>query len=150
MLEPGSVCVRLPGTFSGLTLARIGVGNAIAFAFGLLIVSYWDKARWIQEASEARLQAEDAARRLEGLAAAGKIAASVAHEINNPLEAVMNLIYLTQSGSVGDTERDYLSTALKELGRIASITTHTLRFYRQQTSAAPVSVPRVNWMRDLA
>jgi signal transduction histidine kinase len=143
MLEEGSVSVRLPASFSGPVLARVGVGNAILFTFGLLIVSYRDKERWIQMASEARLQAEESARKLEGLAAAGKIAASVAHEINNPLEAVVNLLYLVQHGTVGDTERQYLTTAEKELERIASITTHTLRFYRQQSSPVPVSIPEL-------
>src|SRR5207237_3555413 len=95
--------------------------------------------RWLESA----LQAEESARKLEGLAAAGKIAASVAHEINNPLEALVNLLYLIQSGSVGDAERQYLAMAQKELERIASITTHTLRFYRQQSSPAPVSIPEL-------
>jgi NO-binding membrane sensor protein with MHYT domain len=143
MLEKGAVSVHCPASFSGLVLARIGVGNAIAFTFGLLILSYRDKARWGQMASDARLEAEESIRKLEGLAAAGKIAASVAQEINNPLEAVVNLIYLAQSGSVGDAERDYLTAAQKELGRIASITTHTLRFYRQQSLPAPVSIPEL-------
>jgi len=139
MLEQGSVCLRLPTAFSGIVLARVGVGNAILFTFALLIVSYQDKARWFQRA----LQAEESARRLEGLAAAGKIAASVAHEINNPLEALMNLLYLIQSGSLGDAERQHLTTAQKELDRIAAITTHTLRFYRQQSSPALVSIPEL-------
>lgn len=138
MLERDVICLRLPGSFSGLALARIGVGNAILFT--LLVVSYRDKARWIQMASEARLQAEEASRRF---AAAGKIAASVAHEINSPLEAVMNLIYLFQSGEVGDGERRHLATAQKELERIASITTHTLRFYRQQSLPVLVSIPEL-------
>jgi len=143
MLEDDAVSVHLPASFSGLALARVGVGNAIAFTFGLLVVSYRDKARWIQMAHEARLQAEESARKLEGLAAAGKIAASVAHEINNPLEAVMNLLYLAQSGEVGDAEHEYLATAQDELKRIAAITTHTLKFYRQQSSPTPVSIPEL-------
>ena len=89
------------------------------------------------------MQAEESARKLEGLAAAGKIAASVAHEINNPLEAMMNLLYLIQSGRVGDAEREYLRMAQEQLKRIAAITTHTLRFYRQQSSPAPVSIPEL-------
>jgi signal transduction histidine kinase len=143
MLSDGAVSVHLPGSFSGPALARVGVGNAMLFTFALLVVSYRDKARWIQMASEARLQAEDSARKLEGLAAAGKIAASVAHEINNPLEAVMNLLYLVQGGNVGKAEHAYLDTAQQELGRIASITTHTLKFYRQQSSPASVSIPEL-------
>ena len=127
-----------------MALARIGVGNAMLFTFALLVVSYRDKARWIQRASAARLEIEEAARKLEALAAAGKIAASVAHEINNPLEAVTNLLFLAQMGNVGESEREYLAMAQKEVGRIASITTHTLRFYRQQSGPAPVL--RALWM----
>jgi NO-binding membrane sensor protein with MHYT domain/nitrogen-specific signal transduction histidine kinase len=143
MLEEGSVCVNLPASFSGVLLARVGVGNAILFTFGLLIVSYQDKMRWFEKASEALRQAHESARKLEGLATAGKIAASVAHEINNPLEALVNLHYLIQSGSVGDAEREYLTMAQKELERISAITTHTLRFYRQQSSPALVSIPEL-------
>ena len=139
MLENGATCVHLPASFSGVVLARVGVGNAILFTFALLIVSYQDKARWFQRA----LKAEESARKLEGLAAAGKIAASVAHEINNPLEALVNLLYLIQTGSVGDTERQHLAMAQKELERITAITTHTLRFYRQQSSPALVSIPEL-------
>ena len=140
MPMPGAACVQMPASFGGEVLARIGVGNAMLFTFALLIVSYRDKARWAQAASEAQLKNEESARKLEGLAAAGKIAASVAHEINNPLEAVMNLLFLVKSGQVGDAERQYLAMAQKELDRIASITTHTLRFYRQQSLPAPVEI----------
>jgi signal transduction histidine kinase len=75
------------------------------------------------------------------MAAAGKIAASVAHEINNPLEAVMNLLYLVQGGELGAQEREYLTMAQAELRRIAQITTHTLKFYRQQSSPTATSIP---------
>jgi NO-binding membrane sensor protein with MHYT domain len=143
MLEEGAVSVRLPASFSGLVLARIGIGNAILFTFGLLIVSYRDKARWIQMASDARLLAEESTRKLEGFATAGKIAASVAHEINNPLAAVTNLLYLIQCGNIGDAEREHLVAAQNELKRIAAMTTHTLRFYRQQSSPTSVSIPEI-------
>ena len=55
----------------------------------------------------------------------------------------MNLVYLAQSGHVGDAERQYLAMAQKELERITAITTHTLRFYRQQSSPALVSIPEL-------
>jgi signal transduction histidine kinase len=71
----------------------------------------------------------------------GKIAASVAHEINNPLEAVMNLLYLVEHGELGPAEREYLAMAQSELRRIAQITTHTMKFYRQQTLPIATSIP---------
>ena len=143
MPEPGTVSLDLPASFSGVTLARVGVGNAMLFTFALFVVSYRDKARWIQRANAAQRETEDAARKLEALAAAGKIAASVAHEINNPLEAVTNLLFLAQMGNLGEKEREYLTAAEKEIARIASITTHTLRFYRQQSAPAAVSIPEL-------
>jgi two-component system CheB/CheR fusion protein len=76
----------------------------------------------------ARKRQEEALRMAERLASAGRLAATVAHEINNPLEAVTNLLYLAQS----DPERagDYLSRADQELKRVAQITRQTLGFYR--------------------
>jgi signal transduction histidine kinase len=143
MPEPDALSLHRPASFSGEALARIGVGNAMLFTFALLVVSYRDKARWIQKAGAAQTESAESARKLEALAAASKIAASVAHEINNPLEAVTNLLFLAQMGNVGESERQYLAMAQKEVGRIASITTHTLRFYRQQSGPAPVLIPEL-------
>ena len=141
MLMPGAFALNMPGSVSGPVLAQVGVGNALILTFGLLIVSYRDKAAWIAMASDARLSAQLSAQQLERMAAAGKIAASVAHEINNPLEAVMNLLYLAQGGELGEQEREYLTMAQAELRRIAQITTHTLKFYRQQSSPTATSIP---------
>jgi signal transduction histidine kinase len=141
MLMPGAAALNPPDSVSGPVLARVGVGNALLLTVGLLIVLYRDKAVWIEMASDARLQAQVSAQQLERLAAVGKIAASVAHEINNPLEAVMNLLYLAEGGELGRQEREYLALAQSELRRIAQITTHTLKFYRQQTSPTATSIP---------
>jgi len=76
-----------------------------------------------------RKQAEDAIIRSEKLASAGRLAATIAHEINNPLEAVTNLLYLmrTDPGNL-DT---YLRLAEQELKRVAHLTKQTLGFYRE-------------------
>jgi signal transduction histidine kinase len=69
--------------------------------------------------------------RAEKLAAAGRLASSIAHEINNPLEAVMNLLFLAQSDKQMPREsRSLLDEALKELGRVAHIARQALAFYR--------------------
>src|SRR6478735_1777679 len=67
----------------------------------------------------------------EKLAAAGRLAATVAHEINNPLEAVTNLVYLAKT-DLQNTERvsEYLEMASRELERVAHIARQTLGFYR--------------------
>jgi signal transduction histidine kinase len=88
-------------------------------------------------------QAEEALRRSEKLAVAGRLAASIAHEINNPLEAVSNLIYLARTTSTLEAAREYLATAESELGRVAAITTETLKFYRQPNRATRVDVSEI-------
>lgn len=81
-----------------------------------------------------RLRAEETLRKTEKLAAAGRLAASIAHEINNPLESVTNLLYLLQTHPTLDSEaKEYVSTAQGELARVSEITQQTLRFYRQST-----------------
>ena len=78
--------------------------------------------------------AHEALRRSEKLSAAGRLAATIAHEINNPLEAITNLLFLAKDSSASEL-RTYLQQAEDELGRIAHITKQTLAFYKE--SAAP-------------
>jgi PAS domain S-box-containing protein len=80
----------------------------------------------------------------EKLAAAGRLAATVAHEIDNPLEAVTNLVYLAKV-EVHNTERvkKYLEMASRELDRVAHITRQTLGFYRDTSSASRLSVTHI-------
>jgi PAS domain S-box-containing protein len=82
-------------------------------------------------------RSEEAIRRSEKLAAAGRLAASVAHEINNPLEAVLNLLYLARH----DPSRadQYLKTAEEEVGRVAAIAQQTLGFVRDTAVPAPMN-----------
>ena len=82
-----------------------------------------------------RRNAEEALRRSERLATAGRLAATVAHEVNNPLEAVTNLIYLCQHDpNANESIRNHLKLADEELRRVAHIVRQTLGFYRE-TSA---------------
>ncbi len=60
--------------------------------------------------------AEEALRRSEKLAVAGRMAATIAHEINNPLEAVINLVYLARTSRSQKATREYLERAESELG----------------------------------
>ncbi len=77
-----------------------------------------------------RKLAEYALRTAEKLAATGKLASTIAHEINNPLEGLINLIYLARVTDSIDTARTFLIDAGKELDRISRITKQALSFYR--------------------
>lgn len=81
-------------------------------------------------------QSEEAIRRSEKLATAGRMAASVAHEINNPLEAVLNLLYLARHDSSHSLK--YLSMAEREVIRVAQIAQQTLGIVRDAHVPSPV------------
>ena len=90
----------------------------------------------LREESAARQKAEEALVSSEKLASVGRMAAVLAHEINNPLEAVMNLLFLAQTAEgLPEQVRHHLLLADGELKRIAHITRQTLGFYRE--SVAP-------------
>jgi signal transduction histidine kinase len=85
-------------------------------------------------------RSEEVMRRTEKLAATGRLAASIAHEINNPLEAVTNCLFLIGSSRLDARAQEYLRMAQRELDRVTHITTQTLRFYRQSTRPVEAGV----------
>ncbi len=78
-------------------------------------------------------KSEELLRRTEKLAVAGRLASAIAHEINNPLEAVTNLLYLIGNTPLRPDAKGYLEQAVQELSRMAQIAVQTLRFHRQST-----------------
>jgi signal transduction histidine kinase len=95
------------------------------------------EVRWVGvivlDASE-RKRSEEALRKTEKLAATGRLAASISHEINNPLEAITNLLFLLRNFcQLQDPALNYVIMAEHEAIRISEITQQTLRFYRQPT-----------------
>jgi PAS domain S-box-containing protein len=75
----------------------------------------------------------------EKLAVVGRLAASIAHEINNPLESVTNLLYLAENSDEPEKVKEYVGTAQRELHRASAITNQTLRFHKQSTSPQEIS-----------
>ena len=86
--------------------------------------------------------AEEAIRNSERLAVAGRMAATIAHEINNPLEAVTNILYiLAREESLSEKGRQYVKAAEEELRRVAQITRTTLGLYRERdTTVLPLDL----------
>ena len=84
-------------------------------------------------------KAHDALVQSDKMAAVGRLAASISHEINNPLEAVTNLLYLIeQDTALSQESREYVRLAESELARVSQIASQTLRFHRH--SLGPVTV----------
>jgi PAS domain S-box-containing protein len=76
----------------------------------------------------------------EKIAATGRMAATIAHEINNPLEAIVNLLYLAREQATDPTQIGYLNAAESEVDRVSHLAKQTLGYYRETNSAVPVSL----------
>jgi signal transduction histidine kinase len=85
-------------------------------------------------------KSQEALRQTEKLAVAGRFAAAIAHEINNPLEAITNCLYLVGRTELPADARSYVDLAQMELDRVSQITMQTLRFYRGSTRSEATDV----------
>ncbi|HZP97471.1 MAG TPA: ATP-binding protein [Candidatus Limnocylindria bacterium] len=102
------------------------------------IVSAMQEVGRLRELERRRLQ--QVLFETEKLAATGRLAASIAHEINNPLEAVQNSLYLLANVASDATERRYLEIAQRETQRMSRILRQMLGFYRPTRDMAPVDI----------
>jgi PAS domain S-box-containing protein len=91
------------------------------------------------DVTQTRLQ-DEALRRSEKLAAVGQLASSIAHEINNPLESITNLLYLIRQADAMEDVQEYAKLAQDELARVTEITLQTLRFHRQHSKPVEVDM----------
>lgn len=111
---------------------------------GAFSVPLGQQVRWLSTCTDIndRKLAEETLRRTEKLAATGRLAASIAHEINNPLEAVTNLLFLAEHSTraAGGSVHEFVVSAQKELGRVSEIAKKTLTFYRESKTPAPVDL----------
>jgi PAS domain S-box-containing protein len=90
-----------------------------------------------------RKRIEQSLLQAEKIAATGRMAATIAHEINNPLEAVMNLLYLLRPKIADNEGLEYLATAEDELGRVSHIAKQTLGYYREFAGASLASLSEI-------
>ena len=79
----------------------------------------------------------------EKLASVGRLAATIAHEINNPLEAVTNLVFLAQNCMSDPDGKKFLEQAQQELARVALLTKQTLGFYRENKGARELTLEEI-------
>jgi PAS domain S-box-containing protein len=91
-----------------------------------------------------RKQAESALKSSEKLAATGRLAASMAHEINNPLTSVTNILYLLNldPGLTGPNRR-LIHTAQQEIYRVSHIVKQTLGFYRESNEPVETDLAEI-------
>jgi signal transduction histidine kinase len=82
----------------------------------------------------AQVKAEDALRKNEKLAAVGRLASTISHEINNPLESVTNLLYIIRDAASDESLLEYIHQAEQELNRASEVVRHSLKFHRQTTN----------------
>jgi signal transduction histidine kinase len=90
-----------------------------------------------------RKRLEQSLMQAEKIAATGRMAATIAHEINNPLEAVMNLLYLLRPMIADPAGITYFQSIETELGRVSHIAKQTLGYYREHASASSASLAEV-------
>ena len=101
----------------------------------LILLSFTDMTK--------RKKIEAALIQAEKLAIASRLAASIAHEINNPLEAITNLLYLASTGDDAAAAKAFAAQALEEVSRVSHITQQTLKFYRQSTAPSSVQISEI-------
>lgn len=109
-------------------------------------------SRTVEEAAARELREQQAQQRrteavlveTDRLAAVGRLSASISHEINNPLEAVTNLLYLLQQeDSVLGVAREYVRLAAEQVARVSQIASQTLRFHRRSIGPVPVTAEQL-------
>jgi signal transduction histidine kinase len=114
------------------------------FALALLVVVLiciqtlilWQDSKALAYIEARRKRTEQALLQSEKLAVVGRLAASISHEINNPLEAISNILYLVRNAETLEAAREYALMAEQELSRVAQITTQTLSYYRENRNPA--------------
>jgi signal transduction histidine kinase len=141
VLLPAFGAIQLWAEEGNLVSVRFGIAvSVIAFVIVFTALALWTAAS-LNEADRKKAAVETALLRSGQIAAAGRMAASIAHEINNPLESVTNIIFLLKNSDISeDLRKHYLDTAESELIRVAAIARRTLGFYRDEAKPTHVDL----------
>jgi two-component system, NtrC family, sensor kinase len=119
-------------------------GSDLVVAFHKTVNEEGDLVLEVGRDITSQLQSEEALRETEKLAAMGRVAGIIAHEINNPLAAITNIFYLLRNHPSLDSDaRRCAEMAEQELQRVSHITRQTLSFYRESKQPIPVLVPEL-------
>jgi signal transduction histidine kinase len=130
-----TVLERTDGTLTPIEDSAAPIRDSLNRIVGVVLV--------FRDATQDR-KSQELVRKSEKLAAAARFAATVAHEINNPLEAVGNLIYIAKgTPEMPAAGLELLATAEQELERVSHITRQTLGFFREPKAKQPVDLPGV-------
>jgi len=129
------------GRWNGHLVQRTRDGREVTIACRKALKISGDAILEINRDITSQLKAEEALRNAERLAAMGRVAGIIAHEINNPLEAITNTFYLLRDHpSLDDEARYFARLGEQELIRVAHITRQTLGFYRESKSPVEMSI----------
>jgi len=94
----------------------------------------------VRDAAARQSQSDEALRNSEKLVVAGRLAATMAHEVSNPLEAMSNLMYLVENCATLEEAQAYSRMATEELKRVSEIIDRTLRFHRSPPKPAVTDI----------
>jgi signal transduction histidine kinase len=141
IMLPAFGAIQLWAEEGNLVSMRFGIAiSVIAFVTVFTALAVWTAAS-LNEADRKKAEVEAALLRSGQIAAAGRMAASIAHEINNPLESITNIIYLLKNGAIPeDLRKRYLDTAESELIRVTAIARRMLGFYREEAKPTQFDV----------
>jgi PAS domain S-box-containing protein len=146
--EQVETALREQGLWQGNLIQKTRDGAEIVVACRKTMNQEGNAVLEVSRDITAQLQAEEALRETEKLAAMGRVAGIIAHEINNPLAAITNTLYLLRNHpSLDDTARHFADVAEQELQRVSHITRQTLSFYRE--SKQPIAVNLSDLLDDV-
>ncbi|MGD0892983.1 MAG: ATP-binding protein [Terracidiphilus sp.] len=140
--EEVEAALRERGSWQGHLTQKTQSGEEIVVACRKTLNEEGNAVLEVSRDITAQLRAEEALREAEKLAAMGRVAGIIAHEINNPLAAITNIFYLLRNHpSLDPDARRFAEQAEQELDRVSHITRQTLSFYRESKQPTSVHLP---------